>query len=109
MDFKVTKEAMRPASSKTECFYCHNSVGKNHSPGCVLIEKKAKVRMIVEYEIDIPAHWDKSNVEFQRNKGSWCCDNAIEELEKVSKDKGCICLQTTFEFLGSDDKTFLSE
>ena len=29
-EFKVTEEAMRPASADKKCFYCFGVVGENH-------------------------------------------------------------------------------
>lgn len=82
------------------CFYCQANVGTPHAHECVKVVKKVRVRMVVEYEIEVPSHWQKFNVEFQRNEGSWCADNAIEELEALAAEKGCLCDEVQFEYLG---------
>lgn len=106
---KVTILATRPASSKQECFYCLEPIGGNHKSSCLLIKKKVKIRMTVEYEVEVPSDWDKNLIEFHRNDGSWCANNAIKELSKISEDCGCICHITHFEYLGDTGKSFLQE
>lgn len=108
-DFKVTREAMRPASEKEQCFYCGQKIGENHKDDCVLINKKVMVRMIVEYEIEVPNHWNEENVLFHRNEGSWCSDNAINELEELSQGGQCLCGKTKFEYIGGESEPFLDE
>lgn len=110
--FTVTEEAMRPASDKRQCFYCQQAIGEVHKPNCVLISRKVKVRMTVEYEVEVPAHWDKSNIEFHRNEGSWCTNNAIDELTSIfegEEENGCMCSCTEFEYLGGDTNAYLTE
>lgn len=98
--FIVTPKAMRPASSKRECFYCQQAVAGYHSVTCVLVEQRVKVRMIVEYEVTVPAHWDQYMIEFHRNEGSWCSDNAIDELREFSEGPhGCLCDIAQFEYI----------
>lgn len=105
----VSRLAMRPASDKEECFYCHQPIGSEHHPDCVLIKKKVMVRMTVEYEVKVPAHWDKHMIEFHRNDGSWCADNALDELAEIGGGDGCLCHCTHFDYLGGDSAPFLSE
>lgn len=104
-DFIVTKSAMRPASTKEQCFYCNRAIGAMHDASCVLIKKKVRVRFTVEYEVSVPASWDKHMIEFQRNDGSWCVDNAIRELEALAEAKGCLCrADSSFEAIGDLDQ-----
>lgn len=98
-DFDVTENAMRPASDKRECFYCHQGIGAKHQAHCVLIRKTVKVRVVVEYEVDMPSSWDAQQIEFHRNEGSWCADNMIGELERFMGDDGCLCPITQFKHL----------
>ena len=107
--FKVTKEAMRPASDKEQCFYCGQKMGESHKDDCVLIKKKVLVRMIVEYEVEVPNSWDEEIVMFHRNEGSWCSDNAISELEELSGSGQCLCSKTEFEYIGEESDPFLDE
>jgi hypothetical protein len=104
----VSRDAMRPASLEEMCFYCHQPIGQEHKESCVLIKKKVKVRMTVEYIISVPNEWDKDQIEFHRNDSTWCADNAIKELEEFSKG-GCLCQYTNFEYLGDETNSFLQE
>lgn len=100
--FVVTEKAMRPASPLRQCFYCNQAVGAVHKNDCVLINRKVRVRMTVEYDIEVPAFWDADRIEFHRNEGSWCADNALPELEAffTGGDHPCMCDATRFEYLG---------
>jgi hypothetical protein len=100
---------MRPASQDKNCFYCHMPIGSLHKADCVLVSKKVKVRMTVDFDIEVPAFWDKHSIEFQRNESSWCKDNALTELAKFSKEKGCLCPYADFKYLGFDSKPYLKE
>lgn len=108
MKFIVTKKAQRPANMNGKCFYCHQPIGSYHKSDCVLIVKKVKVKLVINYEVTVPAHWDKSNVEFHRNLGTWCSSNLIEELKKIDK-KGCLCPLAEFEYLEDTGKPMLKE
>lgn len=90
---------MRPASNVCQCFYCKQPLGAEHKPDCVLIKKRVIVRVTIDYEIEVPADWDKSMVEFHRNEGSWCADNMIEELQALTAER-CLCNRAHFEFVG---------
>lgn len=105
----VTRSAMRPASDKEACFRCGQPVGSEHKPDCVTIRKKVKVRMTVEYEISVPNHWNKEDIEFHRNEGTWCSSNAVDELSEIIGEDGCICNCTHFDYLGGDSEPFLAE
>jgi hypothetical protein len=109
MSFIVTKAAMRPASDDERCFYCQQAIGQEHKPDCVNITKKGKVRMVVEYEIELPNFWTKRNVEFHRNHGSWCGDNVLDELSDLAVKEGCLCEKVHFEYLGDTSEPFLKE
>ena len=111
MGFTVTEKAQRPANMNGRCFYCGQMIGADHREDCVLIHKKVKVRMIVEYEIKVPAHWDKELIEYHRNEGSWCASNAIDELEAAFGDesKRCMCDAAKFEYVGGDTAPFRDE
>jgi len=109
MTFYVTEKAMRPASDKRRCFYCLAPIGDEHKQDCVLVKKKVTVQMKISYEITVPASWEKHQIEFQRNDGSWCADNAISELEEIAEKEGCLCNRAEFEYIGGDSKPFLDE
>lgn len=110
MQFIVTEKAQRPADPNSgKCFYCRQPIGAPHKADCVLINKKVKVRMIVEYEVEVPADWDKQQIEFHRNDGSWCSDNALYELGKLSEQNGCLCSVMEFECLNDQGEPYLDE
>lgn len=109
--FTVTEKAMRQASASPQCFYCQQPIGAEHTHKCVLIQKRVKVRMVVEYEVAVPAHWNGSQIEYHRNDCSWCASNAIGELDRLfGNDEGpCMCNFARFEYMGSDSEPFLDE
>jgi len=109
MSFVVTKAAMRPASDKEECFYCHQAIGQEHKADCVLVMKKVKVRLVIEYDVNVPSDWNKENIEFHRNHGSWCGDNVLDELSDLAVKDGCLCGKAHFEYLGDTSEPFLKE
>lgn len=104
--FRVTQGSMRPNSKDRECFYCHQNMGANHLDTCVLILKRVKIKMVVEYEIDMPASWDKDDIEFKLNESSWCASNAIGQIEEFEDSDGnCLCHCADFEFVEDVDPT----
>jgi hypothetical protein len=107
--FTVTKDAMRPASDKEQCFYCRQAMGANHKDDCVLVSKMVKVRAVIEYEVRVPSCWDKAQVEFHRNDGSWCADNMISELDEFIEENHCLCGSVHFEMIKDSDERFLHE
>jgi hypothetical protein len=109
MGFIVTEKAQRPARMNGRCFYCCQPIGAEHKDDCVLISKKIKIQMTVEYEIKVPAEFNGNQIEFSRNEGTWCCDNAIQELENLSKENGCLCNIMKFKYLGDESGPYLSE
>ena len=109
MPFFVTKKAQRPADMNGKCFYCGQPIGAEHRGDCVLINKMVKVRMTVEYEIEVPAHWETHMVEFHRNGSSWCCDNTLDELKKLAEENGCLCGMMNFTCLDDRGEAYLDE
>lgn len=107
--FEVTSKAKSPSDSHDRCFYCRKSIGDYHDDDCVFIIKKVKIRMTVEYHVEVPAHWHKESVEFHRNDSSWCANNAISELEELTKGDNCICAATSFEYLQDSSEPYLKE
>lgn len=112
MNFEVTEKAMRPAGrGARQCYYCQAPIGEHHRPDCVLVMKKVRVRLTVDYEIGVPASWDKYAIEFHRNDGSWCSDNAVTELQALTADEnqGCLCSRASFKYLESVGDEYLNE
>lgn len=73
-------DGIRRAGPPDACFYCRAKVGESHGPECVAVHKRVKVRYTVEFEIEVPAHWDEAMVLFSRNEGSRCASNMVGEL-----------------------------
>lgn len=53
----------------------------------------------INLPMDFPANWTDEQILFYLNNSSWCCDNLIEELQKYSKEHGCICDITKAQIL----------
>lgn len=110
MKFIVTEKSQRQSQrTREECRYCHQPLGSDHKNDCILIKKKVKIRMTVEYEIEVPSDWDKEMVEFSRNSGSWCAGNAIAELDELAGDNGCLCHCASFEYIDTVSEPYLKE
>lgn len=107
----VTAKAQRPARIDGTCFYCRQAIGAQHKLGCVLVRKQVRVRMTVEYDVSVPAHWTSETIESARNGGSsWCLDNAIAELQELADGPdGCLCEHAKFEYLADASGPTLSE
>ncbi len=89
----------RPAGKPDECFYCRQPMGSLHLGQCPIPSKKVKVRVTIEYDIEVPIFWDKDNIEFARNESSWCASNLIQELEELEKTTGCLCPVAVYELI----------
>ena len=107
--FIVTKEAQRPAAMNGCCFYCQQPIGTEHKSDCVLVLRRVKVKVTIEYDISVPSLWDKKMIEFHRNEGTWCSSNMIEELETYSKEIGCLCPVTKFKYIREVSEPTLNE
>ena len=87
----VTKSCARPAGKPDRCFYCGRKIGKLHKYECVCNDHKVKVSYSFDIEVMFPKSWSKEDIEFHRNEGTWCADNAINELVKVAEKESCLC------------------
>jgi hypothetical protein len=94
----------RPAGEPGVCFYCGVPLGQRHKAECVCVTRKARIRLTVEYEIDVPAYWEPKDVHFHREESSWCASNAIAELrERFDQEDGaCMCGVAEFEVIPWD-------
>lgn len=108
--FVVTAAAQRPARKDGTCFYCSAPIGAEHKADCVLVSKTVRVRLLLEYDVHVPAFWDAADVEFHRNDSSWCRDSLIAELEELAQAKGCLCRAgAKFVFVRETGPAFLDE
>jgi hypothetical protein len=115
----VKDEDVRPARQDGTCFYCRQELGTPHQEECVIWTKKVRVRVTLEYEIEVPRNWTKENIEFHRNEGTWCADNMVEELENWMGTSGidyaeegyrpCMCGTTHFEVVETPELTHIRD
>jgi len=107
--FIVTEKAMRPASTKRACFYCHQAIGDLHKDDCVLIQKNVVINFSINIETSVPASWTEHDIEFNRNESSSCASNVLNELAKIEKKRGCLCGAGEFSFVTETSKPYLDE
>jgi hypothetical protein len=114
----VKDEDVRPARQDGTCFYCRQALGEPHKEECVIWTKKVRVRVTLEYEIEVPRSWTKENIEFHRNEGTWCADNMVQELENWMGTGGsyeeegyrpCMCGTTHFEVVEDPELTHIRD
>lgn len=110
MPFLVTAKASTRRPAEPRCFYCEQPIGTEHKDDCVFVSKRVKLRLTVEYEVRVPAHWDKNLIEFSRNDGSWCASNLVDELQDIAEREGCLCnTGAEFEYLADASEPYLEE
>jgi hypothetical protein len=97
-------DGIRPNGRPDACFYCDQQVGKPHSEQCVIVNKVVRVRYSFTIDVEVPHHWSDRDVEFHRNDGTWCADNAIGELEAAA-EIACLCPNFKCEVIGVVDPT----
>ena len=56
--------------------------------------KTFKFKLTTEYEVELPADWTVEQAEFWANDGTWCVQNAFEEL---AESDDCGCFNTTMK------------
>ena len=49
----------------------------------------------MQYEVSVPADWDKDMVEFHRNESSWCAGSLVDELGDMDSEP-CLCCACEF-------------
>ncbi len=84
-------DGIRPAGRPNACFYCNRNIGEPHSSHCVAVKKLVQVRYVFTIGVYIPHFWGKSDVLSHRNGGSWCADNALDEIGSAISDSRCLC------------------
>lgn len=76
----------------------------------LLLLKKVKMRATIEYETEVPVHWDKERTEFHYNDGCWCADNIVGELKSyidyLNKNGSCLCFcnQCKIELIENEEE-----
>lgn len=108
-------DGIRPAGPSDICFYCRQKVGESHARDCVVVQRKVKLRYVVEIEVMMPHAWDGDDIEFNRNEGTWCANNCVDNIEahiSALRARGrCLCHDDAFhaEFIGVVDDTPMRE
>lgn len=101
----VDEQAERPNGERGECFYCRQPIGERHKDGCVIRTRRVRVKATIEYEVEVPADWDASMIDFHFNESSWCTDNILDDLSKdinrrEAEGRECLCGSAEFDYLG---------
>lgn len=109
MAYIVTKEATRPNGNKTACFYCRQPIGTEHHATCVLIKKKVQVQVTFLREMEVPAHWEKDDMEYHWNDSSWCVNNLFRDIGEHIGGESCMCPFTEIIYMGGESEPFLEE
>lgn len=110
----LNDSGIRPAGPPDECFYCQARVGQPHGEKCGVVTKLIRARYIIDVDLRVPYSWDKDRFEFHRNDGTWCANNAVNEIEAhiqaepindVSSVGTCLCHRFKAEFVSVLDAT----
>lgn len=99
----VTETDIASAGLSSECFWCNRKIGRPHAPECVRIVKIVRLRYIFNVDVLMPHSWDKEAILFHRNEGSWCANNALDELEKEGEKNYCLCDDFACKFIKDID------
>jgi len=96
-----------PLVEDAPCIYCHRTVGEAHKGDCVSVVHTVRVKLTFEVDVDLPISWEKHNIEFWMNDGSWCADNAPDLIERHKAKHGlsCACSLCKGEFIDVVDDT----
>lgn len=98
--FEVAKDddGIRPNGEPDSCFYCQQKVGKLHTKNCVITwrDKKVKLIALVEFEEEVPEHWDEEDIRFRYNDSTWCASNLFDRFDNEDDEtNSCGCRETT--------------
>lgn len=77
--------------------------GAEHKPECAVRSRTVVVRAIVEYVVSVPEDWTEELILFQRNDGSWCASNGLNEIVQLIQNDDahdrCACGYIRYEFV----------
>ena len=86
---KVTAEnGGTSCEEEGKCCACDQAIGSEHCEDCVTRTRTVVLRYSFDVVVEVCESWDSDLIEAQRN-GSWCADNAVEELDLLKH--GCWC------------------
>ncbi len=85
-----------------KCFYCGEPHPK-HKDDCGLVRRSVVLRMSIEFVAAVPQSWDKDQIEFHRNEGTFCSANDIDAVTEALRAQNpdvdgspcfCFCSRT---------------
>jgi hypothetical protein len=98
-NWPVEDYGIRPAGDPNKCFYCGVERGGVHRKDCVIRNRTIVMKMTVDLVLKVPEHWDIDMCNFHKNESSWCANNILPELERISEHFGCLCGLTKFKYI----------
>ena len=103
-DWTVGEYSIRPAGRSDECCYCHSKVGQQHKDGCVIRTRTVNLDVTMHIVMNVPENWDKSQIEWHYNAGTWCASNLLSYLDDRDTQIGCLCDITEIKYVGEATK-----
>ena len=97
-EVSVEDDGIRPKGEPDECFFCRQKVGQLHIKDCVITWRHKKIKLIalVEFEEEVPEHWDDENIRFRYNDSTWCASNLFNRFDNEDdEDSSCGCPETS--------------
>lgn len=88
-----------PRNVDNTCMYCGAKEGEQHNQGCVCRRRSIVMKMEMNIVMEVPENWEVSTCEFNKNDGTWCASNIIQDLQKIDKDLGWLCGMVNFKYL----------
>lgn len=77
--------SIRPGGKPDQCAYCQQPKGEIHKEDCVIRHRTVVVKVEITYAVEVPEDWTEDQILFQRNDGSWCADNGLQEIAELQK------------------------
>ena len=100
----VTPEnGARPGPEADRCLYCNQPMGAEHLTTCACRKRTIVVRMTIEYVVQTWAGDDAAESMDFRGEGSWCCNNALDEIARYHVEPHCLCDRASFEYVREAD------
>lgn len=74
------------------CVYCGEPIGTEHKKGFVCRKRTVVITATFTLIDTVPEDWDPEMVEFHLNGSSYCADNILDTLNKLT-EAHCTCGQ----------------
>lgn len=96
----MKRENWEVSAASGRCTYCRQPVGDQHKKGCVVRRKTVVCKITLEVVRDVPEDWSADDIDFHMNDSSWCADNLIRDLYKLTeREDWCFCRFFEGEYL----------